>query len=200
MYTRASFQQSAETKDRLDVREINGVVTSKPFSKSAHMLFSRHERKIAGLLWKAQNPILTSWSTRASILTSFIREFSTNEVKKKGENASQGTEIANGVDGADSVTANYVQFWFREFRSGIFDFKDAPCTGRPIIENVDKITEIIEVDRHKVHVWVPHQLTPKSMMDRISICKALAKWNEIDPFIKRMVTGDEKLITCDNIG
>ncbi|GFV10212.1 histonelysine Nmethyltransferase SETMARlike [Trichonephila clavipes] len=50
--------------------------------------------------------------------------------------------------GADTVTANYVQFWFRRFRSGIFDVKDAPRTGRPVVENVDKITEIIKVDRH----------------------------------------------------
>ncbi|GFW36028.1 hypothetical protein TNCV_4928921 [Trichonephila clavipes] len=37
------------------------------------------------------------------------------------------------------------------------------------------------------------------MMDRISICKALAKRNEIDPFLKRMVTGGEKWVTYDNI-
>ncbi|GFV25248.1 mariner transposase [Trichonephila clavipes] len=37
------------------------------------------------------------------------------------------------------------------------------------------------------------------MMDRISICKALAKWNEIDPFFKYMVTGDEKVFTYDII-
>ncbi|GFT24377.1 FLJ37770-like protein [Trichonephila clavipes] len=74
-----------------------------------------------------------------------------------------------------------------------FDVKDAPRAGRPVVENVDKITEIIEVDRHvsspgiaqelkidhqtvlshlrkvgfkkKLHVWVPHQLAPKNMMD-----------------------------------
>ncbi|GFT54717.1 histone-lysine N-methyltransferase SETMAR [Trichonephila clavipes] len=66
----------------------------------------------------------------------------------KGENASQGAEIANDVYGTDTVTANYLQFWFRRFRSGIFNVKDAPHTGRPVVENVDKITEIIEVDRH----------------------------------------------------
>ncbi|GFW03576.1 histone-lysine N-methyltransferase SETMAR [Trichonephila clavipes] len=125
------------------------------------------------------------------------------------ENASQAAEIVNGVCGADTVTANYVQFWFRQFRSGIFDVKVAPRTGRPIIENVNKITEIIEVDRHvssrsiaqelkidhktdlsrlssvgfkkKLDVWVPHQLTPKNMMGQISICEALAKRKEIDP-------------------
>ncbi|GFT40020.1 histone-lysine N-methyltransferase SETMAR [Trichonephila clavipes] len=53
----------------------------------------------------------------------------------KGENASQVAEIANGVYGHDTVTANYVQFWFRRFRSGIFDVKDAPRTVRPVVEN-----------------------------------------------------------------
>ncbi|GFX18602.1 histone-lysine N-methyltransferase SETMAR [Trichonephila clavipes] len=37
------------------------------------------------------------------------------------------------------------------------------------------------------------------MMDQISICKALAKRKETDPFLKRMVTGDEKWVTYDNI-
>ncbi|GFV77017.1 mariner transposase [Trichonephila clavipes] len=37
------------------------------------------------------------------------------------------------------------------------------------------------------------------MMDRISICEILAKRNEIDPLLKRMVTGDEKWVTYDNI-
>ncbi|GFX75934.1 histone-lysine N-methyltransferase SETMAR [Trichonephila clavipes] len=111
----------------------------------------------------------------------------------KGKNASQVAEIANCVYGTDTVTVNYVEFWFRRFRSGIFDVKDAPRTCRLFVENVDKITEIIEVDRHvssrsiaqeikidhktglsylrkvgfkrKLHVWVHHQLTPKNMMD-----------------------------------
>ncbi|GFX93814.1 histone-lysine N-methyltransferase SETMAR [Trichonephila clavipes] len=92
--------------------------------------------------------------------------------------------------------------------NGIFDVKAAPLTGRHVVENVDKITETIELDRHvssrsiaqepkinhetilnhlrkvgfkkKLDVWVPHQLTPKNMMDRISICEALAKRSEID--------------------
>ncbi|GFS90053.1 histone-lysine N-methyltransferase SETMAR [Trichonephila clavipes] len=129
-------------------------------------------------------------------------------------------KFANGVYGPDTVTANYVQFWFRRFRSGILDVKDAPRTSRPVVENVDKITEIIEVERHvsslritqklkmdhktvlshlrnigfkkKLHIWVSHQLTPKNTMDRISISETLAKRNEIDPFLKRRVIGDEK--------
>ncbi|GFY10320.1 hypothetical protein TNCV_2629991 [Trichonephila clavipes] len=37
------------------------------------------------------------------------------------------------------------------------------------------------------------------MMDRISICEALAKRNEIDPFLRLIVTGDEKWVTYYNI-
>ncbi|GFY32476.1 mariner Mos1 transposase [Trichonephila clavipes] len=37
------------------------------------------------------------------------------------------------------------------------------------------------------------------MMDRISICEALTKRNEIVPFLKRMMTGDEKCVIYDNI-
>ncbi|GFU83518.1 hypothetical protein TNCV_4374671, partial [Trichonephila clavipes] len=57
-------------------------------------------------------------------------------------------EIANGVYSADNVTANYAQFWLRRFRSRIFDVKDAFRTGKSVVENIDKITEIIENDWH----------------------------------------------------
>ena len=58
---------------------------------------------------------------------------------EKDENASQTAEIVNDVFGPDTVTANYMQFCFRRFLSGIFDVKDAPCTGRPVVKNVDRI-------------------------------------------------------------
>ncbi|GFT56403.1 hypothetical protein TNCV_2333821 [Trichonephila clavipes] len=59
----------------------------------------------------------------------------------KGENASQAAEIVNGVDGADTVTANYVQFWINRFRpnikfrsllfaTGPFDANDRAETAR----------------------------------------------------------------------
>ena len=35
-------------------------------------------------------------------------------------------------------------------------------------------------------------------MDRVSICESLLKRNEIEPLLKRMITGDEKWITYDN--
>ncbi|XP_070515399.1 histone-lysine N-methyltransferase SETMAR-like [Cardiocondyla obscurior] len=105
----------------------------------------------------------------------------------KGENVSQAVKIVNEVSGLITVTANYAQFWFRRFRCHNFDVKDAPRIGRPVMENSDKIMEMIEVDRHissrsiaqelkidhiivlnhlhkagfrkKLHVWVPHLFT-----------------------------------------
>jgi len=98
--------------------------------------------------------------------------------------------------------------------------------GRPIIEKVDEILQKIEEDRHissydiaaelnidqktvlnhlhktgykkKLDIWVPHELTVKNLMDRISICESLLKRNEIEPFLKRLITGDEKWVTYDN--
>ncbi|GFU59391.1 histone-lysine N-methyltransferase SETMAR [Trichonephila clavipes] len=66
----------------------------------------------------------------------------------QSENASQVAEIVNGVSGAVTLTANYVGIWSHPFRLCIFNVKDEPHTGRPVVENVDKMTEIIKVDRH----------------------------------------------------
>ena len=40
-------------------------------------------------------------------------------------------------------------------------------------------------------------MSVRNMMDRINICDTLLKRNEIEPFLKRMITGDEKC-TYDN--
>ena len=50
----------------------------------------------------------------------------------------------------------------------------------------------------KLDTRAPHELTVKNLMDRISICEPLLKRNEIEPFLKRMITGDEKWITYNN--
>ncbi|GFY25427.1 histone-lysine N-methyltransferase SETMAR [Trichonephila clavipes] len=73
----------------------------------------------------------------------------------QGENTSQVAEIVNDVYGADTVTATYVQFWFRRFRSGIFDAEDAPRTGRPVVENVAKITKKSKLTGTLVVVALP---------------------------------------------
>ncbi|CAK9804065.1 Histone-lysine N-methyltransferase SETMAR [Anthophora plagiata] len=42
--------------------------------------------------------------------------------------------------------------------------------------------------KKKLDVWVPHELSAKNMIDRTNICDALLKRNEIEPFLKRVIT------------
>ena len=46
---------------------------------------------------------------------------------------------------------------------------------------------------------MPHDLTEKNRIDRISISDLLYKRNEYDPFLKRIIIGDEKWIIYNNI-
>lgn len=142
----------------------------------------------------------------------------------KGQNASQATKNICDVYGPNALSIRVAQQWFERFRSGVVEVKDAPRSGRPITEKVDEIMEKIEQNRHistrdiakelnttvlnhlhkagyskKLDVWVPHELTKKNLIDRISISESLLKRNEMEPFLKRMVTGDEKWITYDNV-
>ena len=48
-------------------------------------------------------------------------------------------------------------------------------------------------------VWVPHKLSEKNLLDHISACNSLLKHNENVPFLKQIVTGDEKWILYNNV-
>ena len=107
----------------------------------------------------------------------------------------------------------------KRFRCKNFDVKNAPRSSRLIIAKVDEFIEKIEQDRHIsshdtakelnidhktvsnhlkkagykniLDVWVPHDLTSKNFTDRISICELWIKRNELEPFLKRLITCDE---------
>ena len=51
---------------------------------------------------------------------------------------------------------------------------------------------------NKLDIWVPHKLNEIQLTKRISICDILLKLNETDPFLKRIITGDEKWV-YDNV-
>lgn len=144
----------------------------------------------------------------------------------KGKNAAQACEKICAVYGEGTLSKSAARKWFARFRSGNFDVKDESRSGRPITEKADEILEKVQQDKHissvdigmelgidhktvlnhlhkagykkKLDVWVPHELSAKNMIDRINICDALLKRNEIEPFLKRVITGDEKWITYDN--
>ena len=48
-------------------------------------------------------------------------------------------------------------------------------------------------------VWVPHKLSEENFLDCISTCDFLLKHNENVPFLKQIVTGDEKWILYNNV-
>ena len=130
------------------------------------------------------------------------------------------------VYGDEYSSQSQCQNWFARFCSGNVDVKDEPRPGWPIVEKVDETLKKIEVDRYissrdiatklnidhktvlnhlhktgcqkKLDTWVPHELTVKNSIDRVSICESMLKRNEIEPFFKRMITGDEKWITYHN--
>ncbi|XP_043258025.1 histone-lysine N-methyltransferase SETMAR-like [Colletes gigas] len=51
----------------------------------------------------------------------------------------------------------------------------------------------------KLGVWVPHNLNERNKEDRMSIATSLLLRVKIEPFLNRIVTGDEKWVSYDNI-
>jgi len=120
---------------------------------------------------------------------------------KKGKNAAQTCRKICEVYGADAVSERRTQEWFVRFRSGNFDVKDRSLSGRLVTEKIDEILQLVEQDRYvscqeianalrinhvtvrnhlkkagyakKPNVWVPHELTQRNLIDRISISETL---------------------------
>ena len=47
----------------------------------------------------------------------------------------------------------------------------------------------------KFDIWIPHELKEIHLTKRTNACDLLLKRNEFDPFLKRIITGDEKWIS-----
>lgn len=54
--------------------------------------------------------------------------------------------------------------------------------------------------KHRQGVWVPHDLPQSALDQRVTVCSSLLSRYETDPFLRRIVTGDEKwiLYNCTN--
>ena len=126
-----------------------------------------------------------------------------------------------------SVTDRTCEKWFAKFRAGDFSLDDAPRPGRPVEADSDQIKTLIENNQcyitqeiadilkiskssvenhlhqhgyvHHFDVWVPHKLIEKHLLHHISTCDSLLKHNENIPFLKQIVTGDEKWILYNNM-
>lgn len=146
---------------------------------------------------------------------------------RKGKNATQAKKKICAVYGDDAVSERVCQNWFAKFRAGDTTCEDGERLGRPLVADDNQIRTLIENNHHyttreiaeiinvshqtvanhlhtlgyvsRYDIWVPHNLSEKNLMDRISICDLLLKRNENVPFLKRMITGDEKWIVYNNV-
>ena len=66
---------------------------------------------------------------------------------EKGKNASHAAYNICAIYGSYTVSISTAQRWFQRFRSGAKVIEDAQRSGRPVVENCDKIAELIERDR-----------------------------------------------------
>lgn len=141
---------------------------------------------------------------------------------QKGSNAVQAEKNLCEVFGEAAVTARTCQRWFTKFRSGDFSLKDEPRSGRPSDVNDEVIRSMIRTNPtltsvdvafklgihqttaldhikrlgfvSKLSVWVPHELSEKNLMDRISVCSSNLARHKREPFLDRLVTGPHILL------
>ncbi|XP_006145801.1 histone-lysine N-methyltransferase SETMAR-like [Tupaia chinensis] len=146
---------------------------------------------------------------------------------RKGKSAHQACEKLRRVYGDNALHERQCQGWFTKFRAGDFDLNDTPRSGRPAKVDDDKIKALIEsnpryttreiaetlnihhssVHDHlkklgyvkKLDIWVPHELKEVHLTARINICDMLIKREENDPFLKRLIIGDEKWIVYNSV-
>ena len=125
--------------------------------------------------------------------------------------------------GEGTVSDRTCRRWYEKFETGDFDLSDKPRSGRPSLIDDDVVKAMLEQDPFltskksliqlnksfdhirkiglvwKYSRWMPHELNRKNLDDRVVICTSLLARNKIEPFLNRMITGDEKWITYNNI-
>ncbi|GBP01284.1 Histone-lysine N-methyltransferase SETMAR [Eumeta japonica] len=79
-------------------------------------------------------------------------------------------------------------------------------------QDIDDIAEDLGIDHKTVlthlkkagytqknlDTWILHELTKINVMNRVLICDSLLKRNVTEPFLKRLITDDERWISYDN--
>ncbi|GFV90754.1 histone-lysine N-methyltransferase SETMAR [Trichonephila clavipes] len=146
---------------------------------------------------------------------------------EKDKNTVQTRKKLTDAYGEDVLIVRQFQNWFAKFRSGNFDVKDAPRSGRPVEADKDTIKALVDTNRRlitceineglnlsnsfvydhlkglglssRLDIWVPHGLTRKDLFRRVDVCDSLLKSHENNPFLKRIIIGDEKWLVYNDV-
>ncbi|XP_047146310.1 histone-lysine N-methyltransferase SETMAR-like [Hydra vulgaris] len=144
---------------------------------------------------------------------------------RKGNNATVVTKNISDVY-PGSLDVRKCQRWFSKFRSGNFDLSDAHRPGRPMsldnnvlraevdanpCQTIEELSNTLNqpwstIQEHlhqigkisRAGVWVPHNLSVQNKANRSNTCNALIQQHHAEPFLDRLVTGDEKWVLYDN--
>ncbi|XP_023217668.1 histone-lysine N-methyltransferase SETMAR-like [Centruroides sculpturatus] len=144
-----------------------------------------------------------------------------------GETARSAAIKINSVHGAHTISVRSAQKWFEKFKLGKSNINDKPRSGCPVDFDNDVLKNLVEsepyltvdqiaekmhsshgtVFRHlkeigkvsKLGKWVPHDLSEANCQQRLNICISLLSRFEREPFLDRLVTGDEKWVIYDNV-
>ena len=84
---------------------------------------------------------------------------------------------------------------------------DVNCriTTREIAESLNLSNATVHKHMHrlglisKLDLWVPHVLSERTLLRRINDCDTLIRCERNDPFLKRIVTGDENWVVYNNV-
>ncbi|XP_015185986.1 PREDICTED: histone-lysine N-methyltransferase SETMAR-like [Polistes dominula] len=142
---------------------------------------------------------------------------------KQGNSAKVTAEKICRVYVEGLITDRAVRNWFVKFRSGDMTLKDEPRARRPSDFDDNLLKAVLEqnprqstrciaerlntsqstVIRHlgklgkisKLGVWVPYNLSEQNKEDLMSIATSLLSRVKMEPFLNRIVTGDEKWVT-----
>ena len=144
----------------------------------------------------------------------------------QGLNATKATEAITEIYG-QVLTVRRCQFWFKRFKSGNRDCRDAPKSGRPSNFDDNVLKSLVESDprltieelsqklacpwstvqlhlkrigkSNRMGIWTPHELSQDNKDERRNTCISLLSRQIIRPFLHQIVTGDEKWIVYDNV-
>lgn len=146
---------------------------------------------------------------------------------RKGINVAAAVKNIQDVYQDQAPAKRTVEKWFAKFRRGEFNLEDEPRSGRPsdidddvlrtlVLNNprisTEEVATALNVDRStafrrlkkmgfdlKLDIWVPHLLTEKNKIKRISAAVSLLGRLNNESFLDRLVTGDEKWVLYNNV-